>query len=97
MASKVVVSAPATIANLGPGFDVFGLALAEPADVVEARAAGSEMVISEITGAGAERLPRDPSRNAVTIAAGKVAEMGGLEGGAEFLGPRRQLLLGECC
>ena len=30
------VRAPATSANLGPGFDVFGLALREPYDVVEA-------------------------------------------------------------
>ncbi len=30
VASKVVVPAPATIANLGPGVDVFGLALTEP-------------------------------------------------------------------
>lgn len=35
MKSFVRVSAPATIANLGPGFDTFGLALDQPRDVVE--------------------------------------------------------------
>jgi homoserine kinase len=85
MPSRVVVSAPATIANLGPGFDVFGLALAEPADVIEAHAtAGAEMKISEVTGVGAGKIPKDPSENTATIAAGKVAEALGREGGAEF-------------
>jgi len=32
------VLAPATSANLGPGFDVFGMALERPWDVVEVRA-----------------------------------------------------------
>lgn len=35
MKSFVKVSAPATIANFGPGFDTFGLALDQPRDVVE--------------------------------------------------------------
>ena len=35
--NKVVVRSPATIANLGPGFDVFGIALKEPADLIEVR------------------------------------------------------------
>jgi homoserine kinase len=33
--NKVVVAAPASCANLGPGFDVFGLALDEPKDLLE--------------------------------------------------------------
>ena len=32
--SRVVVTAPATTANMGPGFDVFGLALEQPRDKV---------------------------------------------------------------
>ena len=32
--SRVVVTAPATTANMGPGFDVFGLALEQPEDKV---------------------------------------------------------------
>ncbi len=32
--SHVTVKAPATTANMGPGFDVFGLALEQPADKV---------------------------------------------------------------
>ncbi len=85
MARRVVVSAPATIANLGPGFDVFGLALSEPADVIEARLEGSEIVISSVSGVGSDRIPKDSSENAATIAAGKVAELVGSELGAEFV------------
>jgi homoserine kinase len=32
--SQITVKAPATSANLGPGFDVFGLALEQPNDKV---------------------------------------------------------------
>jgi homoserine kinase len=34
---EVIVKAPATIANFGPGFDVFALALEEPYDIVKVR------------------------------------------------------------
>ena len=33
----ITVSAPATIANVGPGFDVFGFAVDSPVDIVHAR------------------------------------------------------------
>ena len=36
--AEVKVFAPATVANLGPGFDVLGLALSGPGDTVIARA-----------------------------------------------------------
>ena len=32
--NKVIVNAPATTANLGPGFDVFGMSLEHPSDKV---------------------------------------------------------------
>lgn len=35
MKSFVKVSAPATVANFGPGFDTFGLALDQPRDIIE--------------------------------------------------------------
>ena len=37
---SVAVRAPATSANLGPGFDIFGVALSEPFDVVRVRRVG---------------------------------------------------------
>jgi len=62
------VRAPATSANLGSGFDVFGVALERPADVVRVARAG-ETTIS-VTGAGAQYIPEDPDDNVV----GAVAE-----------------------
>ena len=55
----VRVSVPATSANLGPGFDSLGLALSMR-DELEAEVTGSGLVV-EVTGAGADDVPRDES------------------------------------
>ena len=52
------VAPPATSANLGPGFDAFGLAL-ELRDQLRVRTAATSRVV--ITGEGADTLPRDES------------------------------------
>ena len=52
----VRVRVPATSANLGPGFDCMGLALAHY-DTIEVRALGSPDVRVEVTGEGAGELP----------------------------------------
>ncbi|SFS44330.1 homoserine kinase [Halostagnicola kamekurae] len=59
----LTVRAPATSANLGSGFDVFGVALETPADVVRVERA-RETTIS-VTGAGSEFIPEDPAENTV--------------------------------
>jgi homoserine kinase len=64
----VTVRAPATSANLGSGFDVFGVALSRPADVVSVEKAPRTTI--EVTGAGSEFIPEDPEKNTV----GAVAE-----------------------
>jgi len=51
----VHVRVPATSANLGPGFDTMGLALAHH-DVVEVRALGSADVTVDVSGEGAGEL-----------------------------------------
>lgn len=53
------VSVPATSANLGPGFDAFGLALSMR-DRYEAEVTGGGLVV-EVEGEGAESVPRDES------------------------------------
>ncbi len=63
----VVVRAPATSANLGSGFDVFGVALDRPADVLRVREA-SEISI-EISGAGSRYIPTDPQKNTAGVVA----------------------------
>ncbi len=51
---KVVVEAPASSANLGPGFDVFAVALREPKDrlEIEAASAGKGRVTLKVGGVG---------------------------------------------
>lgn len=58
-AAAVRVRVPATSANLGPGFDAFGLSLALYDDVV-VRVADAGLHI-DIAGEGASTLPRDES------------------------------------
>jgi homoserine kinase len=64
----LTVRAPATSANLGSGYDVFGVALDRPADVV--RVEKAEETTIEVTGTGATYIPTDPDGNTV----GAVAE-----------------------
>ena len=64
----ITVRAPATSANLGSGFDVFGAALDRPADVV--RVDPADEITIELTGAGSQYIPTDPGENT----AGAVAE-----------------------
>ena len=81
MGQRIRVFAPATIANLGPGFDVLGLALTEPGDLIEAELTSRHGVeIVDITGdAGA--LSRDPLKNVASIAAADVLRRSGSAGG----------------
>jgi homoserine kinase len=74
---RLRVFAPATVANVGPGFDVLGLALETPGDLLEAELTDSPGVeIVEITGDGG-RLSRDPMRNVVSLAAADVLRRAG--------------------
>jgi homoserine kinase len=57
-ADHVRVRVPATSANLGPGFDALGLALARY-DVLEVRALGNDDVVVEVEGEGAGEVPVD--------------------------------------
>ena len=65
---KVRVFAPASVSNLGCGFDIFGMALERPGDEVVVRAVeGSGIVSVSVTGDGG-RVPTDPARNAAALA-----------------------------
>ncbi len=84
MSGKIEVFAPATVANLGPGFDVLGLALAAPGDRVVARlATGSGVRITEILGDGGA-LPREATANTAGIAAAAVLRKARIDAGVEL-------------
>ena len=69
MTSRVSAFAPATVANLGPGFDVLGAALDGPGDTVTAwRAKKPGVRLVEVKG-DRGRLPLDAERNTASVAA----------------------------
>ncbi|MBK6405775.1 MAG: hypothetical protein IPF66_12470 [Holophagales bacterium] len=72
--TRVRAFAPATVANLGPGFDVLGAALDGPGDSVTAwRSKKPGVRIVEITG-DQGRLPLDSEKNTASVAATHVLE-----------------------
>lgn len=69
MSHATAAYVPATVANLGPGYDVLGLAVSAPGDVVVARRRTEPgVVITDIHGDDG-RLPRDATENCAGIAA----------------------------
>ncbi len=65
----VEVFAPATVANLGPGFDILGMALETPFDTIRAERVNTPgVVIEAITGDGGN-LPHEAEKNTAGIAA----------------------------
>lgn len=70
--------APATVSNLGPGFDCLGLAVHGPGDTVRARRRAEPGVeLLTITGDGG-RLPLDPALNTACVAVTAMLERLGL-------------------
>ena len=70
--SQTRVFAPATVSNVGPGFDVLGFAMSRPGDTVGAelrKEPGVELV--EVTGDNGQ-LPRDAAANSAGVAAAAV-------------------------
>lgn len=80
---SVKVFAPATIANVGPGFDIFGLALEEIGDEMLVQStATDEIKIHEIE--GYEDLPTDPKQNVAGVAIQAMLDALGLQRGFEI-------------
>lgn len=71
---EIRVFAPATVANVACGFDIFGFALDEPGDEVHVKLSDSPgVVITQITGDGGA-LPHDPQKNTAGISVLKLLE-----------------------
>jgi homoserine kinase len=82
-AAPVRVRVPATSANLGPGFDTAGLALALYDDVV-VRIADSGLTV-DVAGEGADDLPRDKRHLVVKALRATFAVLGGQPRGLEVV------------
>lgn len=78
----VTAFAPATVANLGPGFDILGMAIQGLGDRVTVRRTNvvTGIEVADITGDDG-RLPRDPDQNTAAIAAREVLQA--LEAGVD--------------
>ncbi|MBS3063447.1 MAG: homoserine kinase [Candidatus Diapherotrites archaeon] len=76
----VKIFAPASVANVGPGFDVLGFALEGIGDIVKARrVTGKGVRLTHIHNDGG-RLPLDPAKNTASVAAQQVLEKLGIRG-----------------
>ncbi len=65
---SIKVFAPASVSNVGPGFDILGFALYEPGDEIILKKTSSEKLeISKITGDGG-KLPYDIEKNTASVA-----------------------------
>lgn len=80
--NTIKVFSPATIGNIGPGFDVLGLAIKGLGDIVEARKTKSGVRIKAIE--STRPLPREASKNTAGIAALEVLKLLKVKGGVEL-------------
>ena len=79
----IFLQAPATIANFGPGFDTFCLALAAPLDYFHIRRKSTRGITIRIID-GRETLPTEPEKNTAGLAALHFFEKSGAAGGVEI-------------
>jgi homoserine kinase len=86
-AGTIHARVPASSANLGPGFDTLGLALALYDDVV-ARI-GDDGLVLDIAGEGADDVPHDDSHLVVRSMRAVFEQFGGQPRGIELVGANR--------
>ena len=76
------IFSPASIGNIGPGFDVLGMAVKGLGDVVDARRIRRGIRVAAVDGIA--RVPSDPARNTAAIAARQALQMLNETGGLEL-------------
>ena len=80
MVSSISVQAPSSTANLGPGFDVFGLALDAFFDVVKI----TKKKEKGITIKTSDHMPTDPQKNTAGLVAKKMSQKFKIKEGIEI-------------
>ena len=84
MSKSVKVFAPATIGNIGPGFDVLGLAIKGIGDIVEAKEIpGNDLIIEAVLEADHD-ISTNPDKNTAGIAAKKALELMNITAGVSL-------------
>ncbi|MEN8130104.1 MAG: homoserine kinase [Pseudomonadota bacterium] len=82
----IQVTAPATIGNIGPGFDVLGLAIRHWGDRLEARKTEQGVSISAVNSTvDGPELSKDPDKNTAGIAAKQTLKLLGIDQGVELV------------
>ncbi len=80
---QIEVYSPASIANLGPGFDVFGVALEEIGDTLRLEAIPEREIRISVSGRGASSISSDPWANSAGAVLKHIVEEQGLDHGFE--------------
>ena len=82
--SRLIINGPATSANVGPGYDIFALALDEPFDIIEVELSdlpGIEISVeNNQTG-----IPLDPKKNVAGVAAQALIDRYSIKQGVKIL------------
>ncbi|MCK5839774.1 MAG: homoserine kinase, partial [Bacteroidales bacterium] len=79
----IKIHAPATSANVGPGYDIFALALHEPYDVIEISLNDSGRITIEIEN-NIENIPTEVSDNSAGLAAMELIERNSIDQGVHI-------------
>jgi len=77
----IEVSAPATIANLGPGFDIVGLAIENYRDIVRIELTEDRSISLEIVNNTRVAVASKPEKNSAVVSALTVMEFAGVRSG----------------
>ena len=78
---RVVIEAPASTANLGPGFDIFGLAFSSPQDRIIITVEPRPTIRIHVSGAYAKGIPDSSKENSAGLAAESMIKELGLNSG----------------
>lgn len=87
--AKIAVKAPSTIANLGPGFDVFGISLDKPFDIVKIEAIEKRQLIIELRGPYSKDISNNPSENSAGLAATSFLNFSSIRSGLRIIIEKR--------
>jgi homoserine kinase len=81
--NQVTLVSPATTANLGPGYDIFGLALEQPNDIVKLSTISKGIKI-EVTGLQAETIPTAFERNTAGVVCNEIMSKFSIDAGIKI-------------